>query len=121
MLGDGLARDRQLSREAAGGDGAAAGEGLHHQGRNVLYVSVFAGVDATFDRATLDGQPVDLESESERGHSVFSTHLTIDAGQTRTLRIWLAEPDWRPTLVVRPQPLVNPERLVVHGIRVQGR
>lgn len=94
---------------------------LTHQGRNVLYVSVFAGVDATFDRATLDGQPVDLESESERGHSVFSTHLTIDAGQTRTLRIWLAEPDWRPTLVVRPQPLVNPERLVVHGIRVQGR
>jgi Protein of unknown function (DUF4012) len=88
-------------------------------GHNVLYVSVFGGVGAAFDGATLDGRPVNLESDIERGHSVFSTWVSIDPGQSRTLRIELSEPQWRGTLSVRRQPLVNPERLTVAGIRVQ--
>lgn len=88
-------------------------------GRNVVYLSVYGGVGASFDDARLDGRPVNLESEVERGHSVFSTWVSIDAGQAKTFQMRLSEPDWRPTLTVRPQPLVNPEALTVAGIRVQ--
>lgn len=94
---------------------------VSNHGRNVIYLSVYGGIGATFDGATVDGRPVSLESEIERGHSVFSTWVTLDAGQTKTVRITLAEPDWRPVLTVRPQPLVNPESLTVTGIRVQQR
>src|SRR5664279_5815887 len=79
--------------------------------QNKIYLSVYTGVGAGFTGATLDGRPTTLESETETGHGVFSTFLTINAGQTRTLRLVIAEPLWAPRVSIRPQPLVQPERL----------
>ena len=86
--------------------------------QNKIYLSVYTGVGAGFTGATLDGRPTTLESETEKGHGVFSTFLTINAGQTRTLRLVIAEPLWGPRVTIRPQPLVQPERLTVTGAKI---
>lgn len=85
------------------------------QGQNVLFVSIYGGTGSGYVRATVDGRPVRMESEVERRHSVFSTYITLNPGQTRTLRLDLVEPRWQPFVTVRSQPLINVEKLTVTG------
>lgn len=76
------------------------------KGQQRLYVSVYAGTALL--GATLDGAEVALESETERGHAVFSTFLDVDPGKERVLVLRVRE---RRTgsLVVRRQPVVVPD------------
>ena len=89
-------------------------------GQSQLYVSIYGGVGSGFTSATLDRRSVRLESEVENGHGVFSTFITVNPGQTRTLRLVLAEPVWAPYVTVRPQPLVRPERLTISGAELRS-
>ncbi len=100
-------------------------------GQNRLYVSVFAGIGATLERAAVGdvdfarlqgvpGTPLVLgetetlmEVETERGHSVFSSFLEIDPGKSITLHLELREPDGRAAPVIRSQPLVAPDLVTV--------
>lgn len=88
-------------------------------GQNRLYVSIYGGVGSGFREATVDGRPVRMESELERGHGVSSLYITLNPGQTRTLRVVVSEPRWQPYVTVRSQPLINNERLTVTGAQVR--
>jgi hypothetical protein len=88
-------------------------------GQTALYVSIYGGIGGGFISASLDGRAVQLESETEKGHGVFSIFVTMDPGQTATLRVVLSEPLWRPYVVLRRQPLVSPEQITVNGAKVR--
>ena len=75
-------------------------------GQAKYWLSVYLGHNATMLDATLDGRPVTVETGAEQGLSVLSTFLTIDRGQTRTLRLHVR-------LTYRQQPLFRPDALVV--------
>lgn len=79
-------------------------------GQNRLWVSVYLGADAGADEALLDGRRIAMTSEREAGLRVLSTVLTLDPGQSRTLRLSVYQPLHRgePLLYVQ-QPLVHPD------------
>jgi hypothetical protein len=87
------------------------------RGQNNLFTSLYVGPNDAFVSATLDGKPLALESETERGFNVYSTYVAVNPGATRRLIIELVgteagEPDLRPVRV-RRQPLVSPDEVVV--------
>ncbi|MCW2708033.1 MAG: beta-glucan endohydrolase [Frankiales bacterium] len=84
-------------------------------GQAKYWLSVYLGQDATLLDATLDGRRVDVETGTEKGLGVMSVFLTVDRGATRTLRLHVRQPA-RPgqPLTYRQQPLLRPDRLVVH-------
>jgi Protein of unknown function (DUF4012) len=83
------------------------------RGQTRLWLSYFGTAGAGFTRATLDGAPANLQSETERGHPVFSTYLTLDPGQTRTLTLTLIEPAAAGTMTTLEQPIVEPQQSAV--------
>lgn len=85
-------------------------------GQNRLWVSVYLGTDAGADEALLDGRRIAMTSEREAGLRVLSTVLTLDPGQSRTLRLSVYQPLHRgqPLLYVQ-QPLVHPDGLWVRA------
>jgi hypothetical protein len=85
------------------------------RGQNRLWVSVYAGPGAVLRGAGLDGQPVEIESGIERRHPVFSTYITIDPGQERTLVLSLSEPGHERTVAVVTPPTVIPAAVTVLG------
>ena len=91
------------------------------RGQSNTYLSVYLGDRATLLDATLDGRPVELESDVEDGLSVYSLTVAIDPGQARTLQLHVRQPA-RPDqpLLYRQQPLVRSDTLQVHrqGSRV---
>jgi len=78
-------------------------------GQNRVYVSVFAGIGAGLESATLDGKPLSMESHVERGHPVFSTYLEIKPGARQTLDLRILEPRFSDDVVVRPFPMAFPD------------
>lgn len=56
------------------------------------WVSVYLGPRATLLSATLDGRPVALSSDTEKGLAVFSTFVSIDPGGTSTLVLQVRQP-----------------------------
>ena len=76
------------------------------KGQQRLYLSVYAGTGLL--GATLDGADVALESETERGHAVFSAFLDVDPGQERVLVLRVRERR-AGALIVRQQPVVVPD------------
>jgi hypothetical protein len=83
------------------------------RGQTRLWLSYFGTAGAGFQEATLDGAPANLQSETERGHPVFSTYLTLDPGQTRTLTLTLIEPAAAGTMTTLEQPIVEPQQSAV--------
>jgi hypothetical protein len=82
-------------------------------GQNRIYLSVYGGLRASAEKATLDGEPVAFEPLVERGHGVFSTYLTIDPGQTRTLVFKIVEPRFADDVVYRPFPMAHADRVTI--------
>jgi hypothetical protein len=78
-------------------------------GQNRIYVSVFAGIGAGLESATLGGKPVSLESDVERGHAVFSTYLEMKPGATYELALRIVEPRFANTVTLRPFPMAFPD------------
>jgi hypothetical protein len=77
----------------------------HVDGAQYEYVSVYCSATCGLDGATLDGRPLAMESETERGHAVLSTYLELLPGRTTSLVLRLVgEPPGAPG--GRPQPLV---------------
>jgi hypothetical protein len=87
-------------------------------GTNRLYVSVYAGYGASFLEAKLDGELIELESETELGRPVFSTFVEVPPQSSATLELVLREPSKSTTLTVRPQPMLTPDKLTVRGATV---
>jgi hypothetical protein len=86
------------------------------KGTNRLLVSYYATKGAGFTRATLDGKPALLASETERGRPVFTSTIDIGPGQTRVLRLTIEEPPHaRGPVTTLVQPLVRPQKTVVNA------
>ncbi|MHB8341499.1 MAG: DUF4012 domain-containing protein, partial [Mycobacteriales bacterium] len=78
-------------------------------GSNLLWVSLYTTTGSQLLGATLDGSPIDLAVDEERGHPIYSADITLNPQATATLVLHLREPTSRgPALVLR-QPLVEPE------------
>jgi hypothetical protein len=96
-----------LTEEAAGN---AAGLPF---GTNRMYLSVYSPWDIS--GATLDGEPIGLEPDDERGWRVYSSYVAIPPGGERTLEVFLEgflpeEVDLENySLVVRAPPLALPD------------
>lgn len=78
-------------------------------GQNRIYVSVFGGLGAGFESATLDGKPLAMEAHLERGHGVFSAYIELKPGAERTLDVQIFEPSFSPKPVIRPFPMAFPD------------
>jgi hypothetical protein len=87
---------------------------------NLIWLSVYTGRGSGVRAVSVDGRPTPVTSGIEKDHPVAATTLAIRRGQTRrvVLRIW--EPV-ASALVVRPQPLIAPDRLTVSGLPLAGR
>ncbi|WP_156399908.1 DUF4012 domain-containing protein [Phycicoccus sp. Soil748] len=80
------------------------------RGSNLLLVGYFATKGAAFSDATLDGKQALLAVDSERGRPVFTASVEIKPGQTRILRMKIAEPvTARGPVTTLVQPLVLPQ------------
>jgi hypothetical protein len=80
-------------------------------GTNRLLVGYYATKGAGFESATLDGKPVLLAVDSERGRPVFTSVLEISPGQSRTLVLQIEEPAAaRGPVTTLVQPLVRPQQ-----------
>ena len=82
-------------------------------GQTRMYVSLFATRGAVFTGATLDGEPVGLETDTEQGRPVYSLYLELPVAGERTLEITLDEPTATGEPVVPEQPLSRPQETVV--------
>jgi len=83
-------------------------------GTSRLYVSVYSPL--ALQRASLDGQPLVLESGTEQGRGVYSTFVNVPAGATRSLTLDLtgSMPTARPyRLDLHRQPSVAPDQVSV--------
>ena len=81
-------------------------------GRNRLWVSVYLGRGAQLDTATVNGKPVSMSSERERGLNVFSTVVEIDPGASVVLRLGVFQPTpGGAILTYRSQPLAVPDQV----------
>jgi hypothetical protein len=87
------------------------GDKANPVGQNRIYISVYGGLRASAEKATLDGEPVAFEPLVERGHGVFSTYLTINPAQTRTLVFSIVEPRWDDEVTYRPFPMAKPDNV----------
>jgi hypothetical protein len=61
--------------------------------------------------ATIDGKVAFIDSESERGHPVATTSVSLAPGQTRTLVFHVHEPAATGPLLTLTQPLSRPLHL----------
>lgn len=95
------------------------GPGGNPDGQNKVWLSVYTGVGSQLLGASLDGQATTLSRDSEDGHPVVSTFLSLDRGKPRTLVLQVWEPPAGKLLTVRQQPLVTPERFTVEGLPVR--
>jgi hypothetical protein len=92
----------------------------HLDGSQYEFVSVYASSDAGLTGATVDGKPRAMESETERGHPVFSTFLELPPDRDVVLVVTLTGE--RPgAATVREPPLVVPDTLVLTGILATPR
>ena len=83
-------------------------------GRGRTYLSVYLGQGASLLGARLNGQPLAMESELERGHPVFSTFVEIDPGATLLIELDVLEgPGGPDEPVLRAQPMVVPDVVAV--------
>jgi hypothetical protein len=83
-------------------------------GQSHTWVSVYLGARGTLLEATLDGKPVQLESDTEQGLSVFSAFVKINAGGSATLRLRVRQPATPDQpLLYRQQPLVRDDDVTV--------
>lgn len=83
-------------------------------GESRTYVSVYAGLGAGLSAARLDGRPVEVESELERGHPVFSLYVEIVPGGQAVLDFEIVETAQGPAQpVVGRQAQVTPDRVRV--------
>ena len=82
-------------------------------GMDRVYLTIYAAVGATLQRATIDGTSVALTMGTERGHLALSTYLDIPPGASHQLQVTLVEPTDGPVQVPPPQPLPRPERVLV--------
>lgn len=62
-------------------------------GQSRTYVSVYATSGARLLRARLNGVPLLMEVDSERGHPVFSAYVDLDPGVEQVLELDLMDPD----------------------------
>lgn len=81
----------------------------HVRGSNKLWVAVFAADGAQLTGASSDGAPQLMSVNTELGHSVFSTGIELNPGQTRTLQLSLTEPASSVPPLVPEQPLTYPQ------------
>ncbi|MBL7553377.1 DUF4012 domain-containing protein [Frankia sp. AgB1.9] len=95
------------------------GPGGNPDGQNEVWLSVYTGVGSQLLGSTLDGRPTTLTRDSEDGHPIASTFLSLDRGKPRTLVLQVWEPAGGPVLTVRQQPLVKPEQFTVEGLAVR--
>jgi hypothetical protein len=82
-------------------------------GDNRLLVSYYASAGADLTGATLDGRPVLLAPEVERGHPVYTLDLELPAQSSRTLVLHLREPHADRAPTVLGQALVTPLKATV--------
>ncbi|TAL22102.1 MAG: DUF4012 domain-containing protein [Frankiales bacterium] len=66
------------------------------RGQIKVWVSVYLGPRGTLLAATLDGRPVTMQAETERGHAVLSTFVSIDPGSTARLVLSVRQPTGDP-------------------------
>ena len=83
-------------------------------GTNDVYLSLYSPLG--FTGATLNGQPLSMESQRERDRWVYSAIVRLGPGSSADLVIDLTgqiAPDTVYSLTVAPQPLVNPDDITV--------
>ncbi|MET8157024.1 DUF4012 domain-containing protein [Sphaerisporangium sp. NPDC005289] len=90
-----------------------SGPDTHPAGSNLLWVSLYAGVGAELSGASVDGVPVQVSTDVERSHPVYSTLLELGPRQTRTVRLDLVEPASAEPPLTPVQPLARPQRTSV--------
>jgi hypothetical protein len=81
-------------------------------GQSNHLVSVYLGESGQLDSATLDGQSLQMVSETEQGLAVFSTLVSLNPGQSHVLVLHVQQP----TIVGQPityveQPLATADTL----------
>jgi hypothetical protein len=84
------------------------------RGTNKSFVSLYTLYDVT--GARVDGQPSPIQSETEAGHNVYSTFVTIPPGGTATVEVDVSGimlDVRRYRLEMATQPLVRPEQAEV--------
>lgn len=108
-------------------------------GENRHYVSTYCAAGCSLESFQGTGEAVEVETEQELGHPVFSTFVTTPSGGTSSLEYRWTVPDARTsengyTLTFQGQPTIRPTRLEVDiqapegtsiasaspGIRVDG-
>jgi hypothetical protein len=88
--------------------------GDHPKGQIATWVSVYLGPRSSYSSATVNGRKVSLASQVEQGLPVYSTYVTIDPGQSTTLRITIQQPAAPGSaLLWRQQPRLAPDTLTV--------
>ena len=101
-----------LPRYVAGRHDLAKTAGVRPPGEQHVYLSLFAGGRALLLDATLDGKPLHVESERERGHPVYSTFLDVGPGVPRVVRFRLRDEGDGQVQVIQ-QPVVVPDTLSI--------
>jgi hypothetical protein len=82
-------------------------------GQNRVYLSVYAGLGASAETVTLDGEALRFEPLVERGHGVFSAYVTTDPGQVRTLVFTINEPRFTDEVTYRPFPMAHADKVEI--------
>jgi hypothetical protein len=77
-------------------------------GEQHVYLSVFATQGALLLDATLDGRPLTMESEEERGHPVYSAFVDVAPGAPLVLSLRLRDDTRGRPLIVQP-PMIVPD------------
>jgi hypothetical protein len=80
-------------------------------GPNSLLVSLYGTARSSVSNATVDGKVAFIGSDSERGHPVTTTSVSLASGQTRTLVFHVHEPAATGRLLTLTQPLLSPLHL----------
>jgi hypothetical protein len=80
-------------------------------GHNSMLVSLYGTAKSRVSNATIDGKVAFIDSESERGHPVATTSVSLAPGQTRTLVFHVHEPAATGPLLTLTQPLFTPLHL----------
>ena len=89
----------------------------HVRGSTLDWVSLYATHGAQLAGATVDGRPLLMSMDQERGHPVLSAFVEILPGQTRDLDVHLVEPAVGGTPLTPVQPLVLPQSTSVSAHR----
>jgi hypothetical protein len=76
-------------------------------GTNLAWVSLLATTNAVLTNATLDGRPLTIVGEAERGHPIFSAQVAIPPGRISELRFEMTEPTAAGAPRVPIQPLMD--------------